>query len=335
MKKRNGVGEAIVLSTMAAGFMLLSPDNAKAAEAGATTDPLITKDEKFDTEQTLRYGHKGLSVKAIQIELMALDFYSSKLDGVYGRNTQQAIKEFQFVHHLKVDGIAGPSTLNKLFSSIDTKTYQQFTSTKLLNGDKGEQVRQLQEKLSRLGYFSTTIDGKFGPLTKGAVLDYQNRYGLKADGVADSTTLKHLFTNQNVRGKTITVRSVKKQTNFSVDTSIIKHATSLIGIPYKWGGTSPSGFDCSGFLQYVYSQKGYTIPRTVSDIWNFGVNVSKPSIGDLVFFQTYKRGPSHAGIYLGDGKFIHSGSKGVTVSSMNTSYWQERYLGSKRIVQYN
>ncbi|KAA0550142.1 cell wall lytic activity [Bacillus sp. BGMRC 2118] len=335
MKKRNGVGEAIVLSTVAAGFMLLSPENTKAAEVGSSTDPFITKDQKFDVNQTLRYGHKGLSVKEIQIELMALDFYSSKLDGVYGRQTQQAIKEFQFVNHLKVDGIAGPSTLKRLFTSIGTKTYHQFTSTKLLNGDKGEQVKQLQEKLNRLGYYSSTIDGKFGPLTKAAVQDYQKKYGLQEDGIANSTTLKHVFTNQNVKGKTITVRTVKKQTNFSVDTSIIKHATTLIGTPYKWGGTSPSGFDCSGFLQYVYSQKGYTIPRTVSDIWNFGVNVSKPSIGDIVFFQTYKRGPSHAGIYLGDGKFIHSGSKGVTVSSMNTSYWQERYLGSKRIVQYN
>lgn len=335
MKKRNGVGEAIVLSSVAAGFMLLSPDHAEAAETEINVDPLVSKEEKFDTEQTLRYGHKGLSVKSIQIELMALDFYSSKLDGVYGRKTQQAIKEFQFVHHLKVDGVAGPTTLKKLFSTNETKTYQQFTSTKLLSGDKGVQVRQLQEKLSKLGYFSNAIDGKFGPHTKGAVMDYQKRYGIKADGIADSTTLKHLFTNQNVKGKTITVRSVKKQTNFSVDASIIGHATKLIGTPYKWGGTSPNGFDCSGFLQYVYSQKGYTIPRTVSDIWNFGVNVSKPSIGDLVFFQTYKRGPSHAGIYLGDGKFIHSGSKGVTVSSMNTSYWQQRYLGSKRIVQYN
>jgi cell wall-associated NlpC family hydrolase len=332
MKKRKMAQEALVITTMAAGFMLLTPEQTKAAEA---VQGKITNDETFNTNQTLRYGYKGHSVKSLQIELKALQFYSSKLDGVYGPGTQQAVKEFQFVHHLKVDGIAGPSTLKKLFSSANTKTYQQFTQAKLLNGDKGEQVRQLQEKLSKLGYFSYQADGVFGPLTKGAIMDYQQRYGLKVDGIAGPATLKHLFTNQNAKGKTIVARNVKKQTKYSVDTSLIKHATQLVGTPYKWGGTTPGGFDCSGFLNYVFSKKGFKIPRTVSDIWNFGVDVSKPSIGDLVFFQTYKRGPSHAGIYLGDGKFIHSGSKGVTISQMSMSYWEQRYLGSKRIVQYN
>jgi cell wall-associated NlpC family hydrolase len=332
MKKRIGAGEALVITTMAAGFMFLTPEQTKAAQV----DPeRITNNNLFNTDQTIRYGYKGESVRSIQTELKALQFYSSNVDGVFGPKTQQAIREFQFVHHLKVDGVAGPTTLKKLFSTSGTKTYQQFTSTKLLSGDKGEQVKQLQEKLNKLGYFSYQADGVFGPLTKGAIMDYQQRNGLPVDGIAGPATLKHLFVNQNVKGKTIVARKVKTKTNYSVDTSIIKFATQLVGTPYKWGGTTPNGFDCSGFLKYVFSKKGFTIPRTVSDIWNFGVDVGKPSVGDLVFFQTYKRGPSHAGIYLGDGKFIHSGSKGVTISLMSTSYWQQRYLGSKRIVQYN
>jgi peptidoglycan hydrolase-like protein with peptidoglycan-binding domain len=331
MKKRNGVGEALFISTMAASFVLLAPEKSSAAES----PPLLSVNEVIDTKQTLRYGHIGHSVKTLQLELKALQFYTSKIDGVYGPATRAAVKEFQFVHHLKVDGIAGPSSLRRLFVSNETKTYQQFTSTKLLNGDKGAQVLQLQEKLSKLGYFSYSVDGVYGPLTKGAVLDYQQKNGLQVDGIAGPSTLKHLFKNQNVKGKTIVSKTFKTKSSYSVDTSIMKHATQLIGTPYKWGGTSPSGFDCSGFLQYVYSKKGFSIPRTVSDIWNFAVAVAKPSIGDVVFFQTYKKGPSHAGIYLGDGKFIHSGSKGVTISKMSTSYWQQRYLGSKRIVQYN
>jgi len=107
-----------------------------------------------------------------------------------------------------------------------------------------------------------------------------------------------------------------------------------MGTPYKWGGTTPSGFDCSGYLQYVYKESvGVDIPRTVEDIYKAGENVSEPQVGDLVFFETYKEGPSHAGIYLGDGKFINaSSSKGVTISDKNSSYWKDRYIGAKRIV---
>ncbi|WP_425388932.1 C40 family peptidase [Bacillus marinisedimentorum] len=122
----------------------------------------------------------------------------------------------------------------------------------------------------------------------------------------------------------------------SAQFGVAKAARRYIGTPYRWGGTTPAGFDCSGFLKHVFAKQGVNIPRTVSDIWNFGTDVTKPSVGDILFFQTYKPGPSHAGIYLGDGKFIHAGSsKGVTVSKLDTSYWKSRYLGTKRMIQHN
>ena len=115
-------------------------------------------------------------------------------------------------------------------------------------------------------------------------------------------------------------------------TDVIQTARAQIGTPYKWGGTSPGGFDCSGFLQFVYQAEDIQIPRTVSDIWNYGTPVEQPSVGDLIFFETYKPGPSHAGIYLGDGKFIHAGeSRGVEISEMDNPYWSPKYLGAKRI----
>src|SRR5690625_8042248 len=80
-----------------------------------------------------------------------------------------------------------------------------------------------------------------------------------------------------------------------------------MGTPYVWGGSSPSsGFDCSGFIQYLYGQENKVIPRTVSEIWNFASPTSSPSVGDLVFFEKYTAGPSHLGIYLGKNEFIHS-----------------------------
>jgi peptidoglycan DL-endopeptidase LytE len=112
--------------------------------------------------------------------------------------------------------------------------------------------------------------------------------------------------------------------------SLIAESKKYIGVPYVWAGSTPAGFDCSGYLNYVYSKVGISIPRTVSSIWDATKAVSTPRAGDLVFFETYKPGPSHAGIYLGDGKFIHAGSsRGVEISDMNNSYWKPRYLGAK------
>ncbi|WP_217269621.1 C40 family peptidase [Neobacillus endophyticus] len=111
-------------------------------------------------------------------------------------------------------------------------------------------------------------------------------------------------------------------------------ALDYVGVPYVWGGTSPKGFDCSGFVRYTYHKAGVSLPRTASEQYAEGQSVSKGKLqrGDLVFFSTYKTGASHVGIYLGNNKFIHaSTSHGVTVSSLSTSYYNQTYIGSKRI----
>lgn len=111
-------------------------------------------------------------------------------------------------------------------------------------------------------------------------------------------------------------------------------ALNYIGVPYRWGGTSPNGFDCSGFTSYTYKQAGMTLPRTTADQYAKGQPVSKWNLqeGDLVFFSTYKAGASHVGISLGGDKFVHaSSSKGVTVSSLSESYYTNTYIGSKRV----
>lgn len=120
-------------------------------------------------------------------------------------------------------------------------------------------------------------------------------------------------------------------------TSVINTAKQYMGVPYVWGGETPTGFDCSGFTQYVLKQNGITVPRTAAEQYQKGVTIMKSNLkpGDLVFFTTYKPGASHNGIYLGDGKFIHasSGAKQVTISSLDEAYYTEKYIGARRYIQ--
>ena len=116
---------------------------------------------------------------------------------------------------------------------------------------------------------------------------------------------------------------------------IIATGKKYIGVPYVWGGSTPSGFDCSGFTQYVFRQHGIQLPRTSAQQYSVGTWVAKSNLrpGDLVFFNTSGSGVSHLGIYLGNGDFLHaSSSKGVMISQLSNSYWAPRYVGAKRVL---
>jgi cell wall-associated NlpC family hydrolase len=112
----------------------------------------------------------------------------------------------------------------------------------------------------------------------------------------------------------------------------------VIGSPYKSGGTSPKGFDCSGFTSYVFSKMGIELPRTSGSQSKAGTKVDKADLipGDLVFFDTVggnNSSVSHVGIYIGDGKFAHSSSsRGVVTDKLNSSYYETRYVTARRVM---
>jgi cell wall-associated NlpC family hydrolase len=116
--------------------------------------------------------------------------------------------------------------------------------------------------------------------------------------------------------------------------TIVSLSTRYLGVRYVWGGATPAGFDCSGFMNYVFERTGVDLPRTTYAMFETGVEVLRDQLqaGDIVFFQTVQPGPSHAGIYLGDGRFIHSssGAGRVTISPMDHRYYAPRYLGARR-----
>lgn len=116
---------------------------------------------------------------------------------------------------------------------------------------------------------------------------------------------------------------------------IAEYALKFKGVPYKWGGTTPTGFDCSGYILYVYNHFGISLPRTSAEQFGVGTAVSKSNLkkGDLVFFaNTYKPGISHTGIYIGNGNVISAESQGISISNINTNpYWAPKYAGAKRL----
>jgi cell wall-associated NlpC family hydrolase len=116
---------------------------------------------------------------------------------------------------------------------------------------------------------------------------------------------------------------------------IVETALSLAGTPYRPGGATPDGFDCSGFVAYVFGAHGVRLPRTVAGLYLAAspVRAARVTAGDLLFFDTAGGGASHVAIALGDGRFIHAPSaKGtVRVESLSSEYWASRYLGARRV----
>jgi peptidoglycan DL-endopeptidase LytE len=122
--------------------------------------------------------------------------------------------------------------------------------------------------------------------------------------------------------------------SFNAD-QLISQAKAQLGKPYVWGGSTAAGFDCSGFIYYAFNKSGVNILRTSSEgYYNRSFYVNKPAVGDLVFFEnTYKKGISHLGIYVGDNKFIHAGDNGVEITSLDNSYWKSKFDGFKRFYE--
>jgi len=125
----------------------------------------------------------------------------------------------------------------------------------------------------------------------------------------------------------------KKQVSRSDSSELVDHALSLVGVPYVFGGTGRSGFDCSGYTQYVFKGSGISLPRTAAEQFNVGSSISREQLqsGDLVFFHTYTSGASHVGIYIGGGSFVSASNSGVSISSLDSNYYASRYLGARRV----
>lgn len=175
-------------------------------------------------------------------------------------------------------------------------------------GSRGSAVKTVQRKVRGLA-----VDGIFGAHTKAKVKSFQRSHRLAVDGIVGPNTWRALGGAP---------AAAPKPAPSSHSSSIVSIAMSLRGVPYRYGGTSRSGFDCSGFTQYVYRQAGKSIPRTASAQAARATRVSSPRVGDLIFwgYPAY-----HTGIYVGNGKMIAASHPGAVVAVQNL--WGSHYFG--------
>lgn len=132
---------------------------------------------------------------------------------------------------------------------------------------------------------------------------------------------------------TSTAKTSATKTTAVSGSKVVNVAKQYLGVNYRFGGSSPSGFDCSGFVYYVFKKSGKSISRTTAaSYYSKAKKISAPQVGDLVFFSnTYQRGISHVGIYIGSGKMISASGTQVNISPVHTGYWNLHFTSYGRI----
>ena len=171
----------------------LTADGVAGSETLKKLDTAYKNADSDKDDDSLRKGATGSAVKNLQTKLKKLGFYNASIDGDYGDTTVAAVKAFQKKYNLTADGVAGSETLKKLDSAY--KNADSNTSTdddSLRKGATGTAVKTLQTNLKKLGFYTAYVDGSFGSTTESAVKAFQKKYGLTADGVAGSATLKKI-----------------------------------------------------------------------------------------------------------------------------------------------
>lgn len=267
----------------------------------------------------LRLGDNGPDVVHLQRAL------GVSADGVFGRHTLHAVELFQRRHGLLVDGEVGPQTR----AAMHTENRGASGEIVIRLHDRGPAVAALQRALG------ITADGDFGPQTLRAVKHFQAQRGLLVDGqVGDHTRAAlHLKASGDfhlVSAPPATGGGADQANGAGLGGRAVAFARRELGVKYVWGGESPSGFDCSGLVQYVYARLGVELPRVAADQYRAGRHVPRSALrpGDLVFFDNL----GHVGIYIGGGRFIHAPHSGTVVQIGTLAGWySQTYVGATRV----
>lgn len=292
-----------------------------------TSTPTPTPSPTPTPDPTLRRDDENERVQELQERLMDLNYLDlDESTQFYGPATEYAVELFQRQHDLTQDGVAGPQTLNLLFSA-DAKKYT------LLEGTRGTDVDSLQRQLVDLGYLNKAT-GYYGSQTVEAVKEFQERNNLTVDGKTGEQTLSLIY-SPNAKESASKVKAELRKANI---TTFISTAKDQLGDPYISGNVGPNSFDCSGLVYYCLKEAGSSRSRYnaagYSDVedWEKISSMSNLEIGDLLFFKTNGKKVGHVGIYVGNGEMIDASSSNgkVVRRSCTTAFWTKSFLFARR-----
>jgi LysM repeat protein len=230
---------------------------------------------------------------------------------VIAREFNTTVTELKSLNQLTSDTIFVGQTLKVNGTTAQPQSQTQTAPTQSYNVQAGDSLSVIARK------FNMTVS------------DLKVLNNLNSDTIYIGQTLK-------VTGTQGTTTNEQTNTKEQINQELVKDSLNYIGVPYLWGGTTPSGFDCSGFVSFMHSKHGINIPRTTSGgYYQMGTAVSLANLqpGDLVFYAVNKPGEiSHVGFYVGNNQFISATtSKGIAVYSLDNSYWSQYYVGAKRV----
>jgi len=294
-------------------------------------------------EDALKVGDRGDTVTAVQEALKKYGYYYyEKITGYYGPITEEAVRKFQRSNELTETGSLNEDELALLLEGRP-KYYVMY------QGDKGDDIELMQQRLRTLGYMDSSSTGYFGTITLAAVKEFQEVNGLKVDGKVGKDTRAILYSEdakkapEKAENKEETTGENKEETEEPVEkdmvTKFIDMAKAQLGKEYVYSTEGPDTFDCSGLVYYCLKNIGYKVSRMSSrsyakfDAWEDVESKADLKKGDLVFFCSSKSTTiSHIAIYIGGGEIIHAipSENSVYISTL-TGYWDKYYVSAKRI----
>lgn len=233
--------------------------------------------------------------------------------------------------------IKSGDTLSKIGAKYHT-SYKTIMGWNNLKTTKIKVGQKLKIKTSTSSSSKTTSSTTYKVKAGDTLFKIGKKYGVSYKMIMSWNNLKS--TKIKV-GQKLKVKGTTKKVSSSVPTSsantklqkVVSIAKTALGIRYAFGGSSKSGFDCSGLVYFAYRNAGLSVYRTsAAGYYSISSATSSPKVGDLVFFKnTYRSGISHIGLYMGSGKFISASGSKVQISSVNSSYWKNHFAGYRHL----